>query len=105
MFCNDDELAAAFEQAARDEDDPLWRLPLWQPYRRFLDSKTADINNAGDKPFAGSIMAALFHREFVGPDGPWAQFALYHWNPSREAGGAGLECVVMVQLRVGTIRI
>src|SRR3546814_8334295 len=71
MFCNDDELAAAFEQAARDEDDPLWRLPLWQPYRRFLDSKTADINNAGDTPFAGSITAALFLREFVGTDVPW----------------------------------
>ena len=46
-------------------NDPLWRLPLWQPYRKMIDSKIADIHNAGDSPFGGAITAALFLKEFA----------------------------------------
>ena len=41
----------------RDCGDPVWRLPLWQPYRRHLKSRTADLTNAPDSPFAGAILA------------------------------------------------
>jgi len=90
MFCNEENLAAALLRHATDESDPFWRLPLWQPYRQRLDSKTADINNISDGPFAGSITAALFLQEFVAPGVAWAHFDLYAWNawgrPGRPEG-------------------
>lgn len=48
------------------QSDPVWRLPLHEPYRRQLDSKVADLasTGAGDG-LAGAILAALFLREFV----------------------------------------
>ena len=33
-------------------DDPMWRMPLFAGYRRLLDSKVADINNAPGGPSA-----------------------------------------------------
>ncbi len=90
LFCNDDEVAAALARHAQAEADPLWRLPLWRSYRSRLDSKTADINNVSDGPFAGSITAALFLQEFVSPGIPWVHFDLYAWNawtrPGRPEG-------------------
>ncbi|MGE0734643.1 MAG: M17 family metallopeptidase [Alphaproteobacteria bacterium] len=93
MFCNDDALAEDFAVHAARENDPLWRLPLWDGYRPLIDGKTADITNSADSPFAGAITAALFLREFVGR-GKWAHFDLYAWNaksrPGRPEGGEAM---------------
>jgi len=86
LFSRHDELAETLAQAARDQQDPMWRLPLWAPYRKMLDSKIADINNASDSPFAGAVTAALFLAEFVSPETRWAHFDLYGWNPSARPG-------------------
>jgi leucyl aminopeptidase len=64
----------------------LWRLPLWAPYRKMIDSKVADINNAGESPFAGAITAALFLKDFVADDVPWAHLDVYAWNPAAKPG-------------------
>lgn len=47
------------------ENDPLWRLPLWDDYRSQLDSKAADMNNISGSPFGGAIIAALFLDRFA----------------------------------------
>jgi leucyl aminopeptidase len=49
--------------------EPGWELPLYEPYRRLIDSEVADVKNIG-KRWGGAITAALFLREFVG-DVPW----------------------------------
>ncbi|MSO72682.1 MAG: leucyl aminopeptidase family protein [Rhodospirillaceae bacterium] len=94
LFVEDDALAADLLAAATAAHDPLWRLPLFQPYRKMIDSKVADINNAGDSPFAGAITAALFLKEFVGAGVPWVHIDSYAWNPTdrpgRPAGGEAL---------------
>src|SRR5947207_849362 len=59
LFCNDDTLAAGLIASGAAEDDPLWRMPLWRPYRKLIDSKAADINNVSESPHAGAITAAL----------------------------------------------
>jgi leucyl aminopeptidase len=91
LFTDDENLAADIAAAARATFDPLWRLPLWAPYRKLLDSKVADINNAGESPFAGAITAALFLKEFVSDGVPWAHIDLFAWNkgarPGRPEGG------------------
>jgi len=90
LFTDDEDLAAALADAARTTFDPLWRLPLWKPYRKMIDSKVADMNNAGDTPFAGAITAALFLKEFATPkdgDAPvWAHIDTYAWNPGERPG-------------------
>lgn len=91
MFSPDDVLAADLVEAGEQHNDPVWRLPLWANYRKLIDSKVADINNAGESGFAGAITAALFLQTFVDKDTPWAHFDLFGWNPDdkpgRPAGG------------------
>jgi leucyl aminopeptidase len=86
-----DGLAEDIVKACAAAEDPVWRMPLWQPYRRNMDSKIADINNNASNAFAGAIHAALFLQEFVKPKVEWAHFDLYAWNasarPGRPVGG------------------
>ena len=86
LFSRHDDLAETLANAGREQQDPVWRMPLWAPYRKMLDSKIADINNASDSPFAGAVTAALFLAEFVSPETRWAHFDLYAWNPSPRPG-------------------
>jgi len=85
-FVNDEPLAEALLAAAREVDDPLWRLPLWDGYDEMLKSDIADLVNAPDGGYAGAVTAALFLRRFV-PDGtPWAHLDTFAWRPSAKPG-------------------
>jgi leucyl aminopeptidase len=86
LFSNNTLLANRLLAAGESEHDPMWRLPLHQSYRRMLDSRVADINNASDSPYAGAITAALFLQEFVPPSVPWAHLDVMAWNPSSRPG-------------------
>ncbi|MCM8735067.1 leucyl aminopeptidase family protein [Azospirillum sp. A1-3] len=94
LMCNDDALANDLTEAGAAVDDPMWRLPLWAPYRKGLDSKVADINNVTTNGFAGAITAGLFLQEFVSKGTPWAHLDTYAWNgtnrPGRPEGGEAL---------------
>ena len=94
LFTPDEALATALADAAARERDPLWRLPLWQPYLADLESPVADMANAADSPFAGAITAALFLGRFVERARAWAHFDIYAWNrktrPGRPAGGEAM---------------
>jgi leucyl aminopeptidase len=91
LFTPDDTLASDLAAASAAADDPLWRLPLHAGYRSYIKSTIADINNAGSKPLAGSITAALFLKEFVRETTSWAHLDLFAWNdegrPGRPRGG------------------
>src|SRR5207237_498276 len=86
LFCNDDALAEALLATAQAEDDPMWRMPLWRPYRKMIDSKIADLNNVSESPHAGAVTAALYLQEFVEPDIPWAHLHVMAWNPQSPPG-------------------
>lgn len=92
MFSNDDKMANALLDSAQKVQDPLWRLPLWQPYADALNSKIADTNNIGGQ--AGAITAALFLEKFVDKNIPWIHIDTYAWNnsskPGRPEGGEAL---------------
>ena len=91
LFANRDALAAEILACGRDEQDPLWQLPLWQGYRPMLDSPIADFANSGPSRHAGAITAALYLERFVPPEIPWAHVDVYAWNdtdrPGRPKGG------------------
>ena len=90
LFTPDDGLAAEFVEAAMESRDPLWRMPLHQPYAKMLESPFADLNNTGSGGFAGAITAALFLQRFV--EGQrWAHLDVFAHNsegkPGRPKGG------------------
>jgi len=86
FYTGDDRLAADLARHAATVADPLWRMPLWRPYASLIESKIADINNAGSSPHAGSITAALFLSRFV-PDGVhWLHADIFAWNPAARPG-------------------
>jgi leucyl aminopeptidase len=86
LFCNDDGLARGLLEAAEVEEDPMWRMPLWRPYRKMIDSKIADLNNVSESPHAGAVTAALYLQEFVEPGIPWAHLDVMAWNPQSRPG-------------------
>src|SRR5689334_11376784 len=93
FYTNDETLAADVARLAREENDPLWRMPLWPPYDRWLDSKVATITNAPSRAFAGSITCALFLQRFVEHASSWLHIDLYAWTPSaKPARPEGGEC-------------
>jgi leucyl aminopeptidase len=94
MFANRDELAGSLEAAARDVEDPMWRMPLWEPYDEMLKSDIADVANSSASPMAGCITAAMFLKKFVPDEIGWAHFDTYAWRdsakPGRPKGGDAL---------------
>jgi leucyl aminopeptidase len=90
-FSNNDGLARDLEGAAREESDPLWRLPLVESYDVKMNSKVADVHSTGGDSYGGAIHAALFLQRFVESDVPWLHFDLSAWNdrarPGRPDGG------------------
>jgi leucyl aminopeptidase len=86
LFCNDEGLARGLLDDAAAEEDPMWRMPLWRPYRKMIDSKIADINNVSESPHAGAVTAALYLQEFVDPGVPWAHLDVMAWNPQSRPG-------------------
>ncbi|MBN9668869.1 leucyl aminopeptidase family protein [Roseibium aggregatum] len=88
FFTTSEKLGQEIADAAKDIADPLWRLPLWQPYMSYLDSKIADINhiNTTGAGFAGSITAALFLSRFVDKTENWVHFDIYGWSASDKPG-------------------
>ena len=86
LFSNDDALAADWLAAGERARDPLWRMPLWRPYLRYLTSNVADIANAGPSKMAGSISAALYLERFVPASMPWAHLDVYAWNDADRPG-------------------
>ena len=91
LYSNDDALAQQWLDAGVQLRDPLWRMPLWRPYVRYLVSNVADIANGGPSKMAGSITAAVYLDRFVPPTQKWAHLDVYSWNdmdrPGRPAGG------------------
>lgn len=86
LFANDDDLADSLLRHGRNEGDPFWRLPLWKPYRKMLDSKVADIANCEPGAFGGAITAALYLAEFIAPTTKWLHIDTYGWTAGKGAG-------------------
>ncbi len=86
MFASDKTLSDDLMCVAEAVDDPVWPLPLHQPYARQIKSPLADINNAGTSPENGAIYAALFLQAFVEQDIDWVHFDLMGWNARARPG-------------------
>ncbi len=70
LMGNDGALIEEVRSAGQRAGERCWPLPLWDEYRKQLDSDIADIKNTGGRP-GSSITAGWFLKEFIG-DVPWA---------------------------------
>jgi len=86
FFTDDDCLAADLMHHGQEENDAVWRLPLWRSYETAIDSRIADINNAPEYPLAGAITAALFLDRFVTNTKSWAHFDIPAWTDRPKPG-------------------
>jgi leucyl aminopeptidase len=86
FYTEDEALASDLARLARTVNDPVWRLPLWRPYAKMLESKIADVNHISGGPFAGSVTAALFLTRFVSAAKAYLHFDIYGWNPTARPG-------------------
>ncbi|EEC00857.1 leucine aminopeptidase, putative [Ixodes scapularis] len=66
-FCTSDALWNLLHEAGKTSGDRLWRMPLFEFYRKgMIKSTLADINNISKAgPSGGACSAAAFLKEFV----------------------------------------
>ena len=86
VFASEPELASRVLEAASRAGEHLWEMPLFQDYRKMLDSNVADMKNSTGSRYGGAIAAALFLSEYAG-DGPWAHLDIA--GPARATETAG----------------
>jgi leucyl aminopeptidase len=72
LFTSNDALANALEEAGKETNERLWRLPLWDDYSDEVKSDIADVKNFHGKPLAGAIVAAKFLEVFTDAHEAWA---------------------------------
>jgi leucyl aminopeptidase len=87
LYTDDAALAADIAAAGDRVGDPVWRMPFWPGYEASLESPVADMNNVGESPFAGSVIAALFLRRFVKQAKRFAHFDIYGWRQAAKPLG------------------
>jgi leucyl aminopeptidase len=94
FFTAQESIASDLLEVSLQEQDPLWRLPLYKPYQKLLESKFADLSNSGTSPYAGAITAALFLRAFVKEETNWLHIDFNAYNvcsrPGRPEGGEAM---------------
>jgi leucyl aminopeptidase len=85
LYATDERLAERLVAAGAASGERLWRMPLVEDYRFVLDSDVADLCHIARVPGigGGSIIAALFLREFAGRV-PWAHLDIA--GPGRADG-------------------
>ena len=103
LLGTDEGLVAQVRAAGDRAGEPAWPLPLTAEYRCHLDSDVADLKNIGRAGEAGTVVAGLFLREFVG-DVPWAHLDIA--GPARASdddgylakGGTGVGVRTLLEL-------
>lgn len=94
LFSNDEILSEKLLKISQNENDLIWKLPLYQGYRDLFKSRVADLNNVGEDSYGGAIIAALFLETFISPSIPWMHLDLMAWNltsrPGKPEGGEAM---------------
>jgi len=97
LLSNCDKLANALIKAGDAADDPAWRLPLDDEYKKLLKTNFADLQNIGGRD-AGTITAGAFLSEFVG-DHDWAHLDIAGtaWLTGNRKGSTGRPILLLLE--------
>lgn len=85
--------AKKLQKLSFEMEDPLWAMPLWEPYYQHIEKGTGDLVNSAGLP-GDLIYSALFLQKFLHDDykGEWLHIDCYAWEhtgrPGRPRGGA-----------------
>ncbi|WP_080872727.1 leucyl aminopeptidase family protein [Oceanobacillus timonensis] len=71
IFSNDESALWDYKQLGEDCGDYVWPLPVYEDYMLHLQTDVADVNNMSNTPYGGSIMAALFLKQFMDDTNKW----------------------------------
>ena len=83
VFCNDEALRDELLAASDSTHERLWPLPLFDDYRRMINSEVADMKNSGGR-FGGVGTSAVFLQEFT--NYPWAHIDIAGMALAEKAG-------------------
>jgi leucyl aminopeptidase len=105
VFANDDDWRDQVVAAGEASGDHAWPLPIHRRFRRYHDSKFADLKNSSIRKQAIPAYAASFLQEFVG-EGPWAHCdiagpAFLRWSREdylTQTGGTGYGVRLIAEL-------
>tara|TARA_Y100001970_G_scaffold293884_1_gene444278 strand:+ start:6453 stop:7928 length:1476 start_codon:yes stop_codon:yes gene_type:complete len=102
LWSNNKDLSEELQTASKIKGEDLWEMPLKETYKEGLKSSLADLKNTGPRG-GGSITAALFLKEFVDKDIPWAHLDIAGtcWTDKAQginpAGATGFGVRTLVQ--------
>jgi leucyl aminopeptidase len=65
VFGSDSEVATTVLDAASRAGEHFWELPLFQEYKKAIESDIADLKNISGSRYGGAITAALFLSSYV----------------------------------------
>ena len=108
VFGTQDAMTTRLLAAADAAGEPMWRMPLHDDYKEGLRSDVADLNNVSSQRGGGSIVAALFMRDFTGGL-PWIHldiagtaFSEREWALGPKGGtGSALRTLLAYLTRAG----
>ena len=88
LMSNNEKMAKEVLEAGKRASDRAWQLPIWDIYKKDLDSNFADIANIGGR--AGTITAACFLSRFT-EDYPWVHLDIAGtaWFQGKAKGASG----------------
>ena len=72
LFTNNSEISKKIQESGDAIGERLWPLPLWEVYKKDIESDIADVKNYSGKPVAGAISAAKFLEFFTENHPAWA---------------------------------
>ena len=99
LFSNDESLAERLLASSQATSERLWRLPLWDDYKKSIQSEVADMKNTGGR-MGGVATSAIFLKEFT--DYPWAHLDIAGMaltdkaNGYKPSGGTGFGVRLLV---------
>lgn len=67
LFTEDEGLLEAIKAAAARSGEKIWPMPIWEEYKKSMDSPVADLQNISGMPQAGATTAAVFLSRFATP--------------------------------------
>lgn len=102
MMGNDQHLTLEISEAAEQQGEWVWPLPMFKHFDEQVRSKVADLKNVGDGRWGGAITAAKFLEPFVG-DARWVHLDIAgpafaeSPKPYRDAGATGVMVRTLVR--------
>ena len=94
---NNKSLIKKYEECGEEMNEKVWELPLWNEFRKNLDSQIADIQNSS-KSSAGVINAAMFLQEFVPPKVDWMHVDIAGVSYNKQSGATGYSILSLYDL-------